>query len=95
MFFFWEGEEVVFNLLFMYYIFVFLVNCLVLMSIGIINVFVMNVWDLFFVIKVMKDYLIMFMIGVNMLFNVLINYKDFSFVDFSIFKVIVGGGMVV
>lgn len=90
-----EGEEVVFNLLLMYYIFVFLVNCLVLMSIGIINVFVMNVRDFFFVIKVMKDYFVMFVIGVNMFFNVLINYKDFSFVDFSSFKVIVGGGMVV
>ncbi len=90
-----EREEIALCPLPLYHIFAFTVNCLALMSFGMMNVLVTNARDLPSLIKAMKSYPISVITGVNTLFNALANHKDFSSVDFSSLKITVGGGMAV
>ena len=90
-----EGEEVALSPLPMYHIFAFSVNCLALMSIGTLNVLVVNARDLGSIVKEFKAYPISLLTGVNTLFNALINNKDFQKLDFNSLKITVGGGMAV
>lgn len=89
-----EGEIAI-SPLPMYHIFAFSVNCLALMSIGTLNVLVVNARDLGSIVKEFKAYPISLMTGVNTLFNALINNKKFQQLDFSSLKITVGGGMAV
>jgi long-chain acyl-CoA synthetase len=90
-----EGEEITLCPLPMYHIFAFIVNCLAMMAYGSMNVLVTNARDIKSVIKEFKDHKITVMSGVNSLFNALLNNKDFSSLDFSQFKVAVGGAMAI
>lgn len=90
-----DGKEVALSPLPMYHIFAFSVNCLALMSIGTLNVLVVNARDLGSIVKEFKAYPISLLTGVNTLFNALIHNKNFQKLDFSNLKVTVGGGMAV
>lgn len=90
-----EGEEVALSPLPMYHIFAFSVNCLALMSMGTLNVLVVNARDLKSIVKEFKAYPIGLMTGVNTLFNALAHNKDFQNLDFKSLKITVGGGMAV
>jgi long-chain acyl-CoA synthetase len=90
-----EGEEIALSPLPLYHIFAFSVNCLALMSLGALNILVVNARDLPSLMKEFKRYKITCMSGVNTLFNALLNHKDFANLDFSSFKFALGGGMAV
>lgn len=90
-----EKEEVALSPLPMYHIFAFVVNALALMSIGTKTVLITNPRDLKSVVTAMKADPPTLITGVNTLFNALINFKDFTNLDFSELKVTVGGGMAV
>lgn len=90
-----DGKEVALSPLPMYHIFAFTVNCLALMSRGAVNVLITNARDLGSVVDAFKQNDITIMTGVNTLFNALLNNKDFRKLDFSKFKIAVGGGMAV
>ncbi|MDG1297168.1 MAG: AMP-binding protein [Saprospiraceae bacterium] len=90
-----EKEEVALSPLPMYHIFAFVVNALALMSIGTKTVLITNPRDLKSVVTAMKSDPPTLITGVNTLFNALINFKDFTTLDFSKLKVTVGGGMAV
>lgn len=90
-----EKEEVALSPLPMYHIFAFVVNALALMSIGTKTILITNPRDLKSVVTAMKADPPTLITGVNTLFNALINFKDFTNLDFSKLKVTVGGGMAV
>jgi long-chain acyl-CoA synthetase len=90
-----EKEEVALSPLPMYHIFAFVVNALALMSIGTKTILITNPRDLKSVVTAMKSDPPTLITGVNTLFNALINFKDFTALDFSKLKVTVGGGMAV
>ena len=90
-----DGEETVITALPMYHIFALTVNCLAMLKIGATNILITNPRDMPAFIKTMKKHPFTVMTGVNTLFNGLLNQKDFATVDFSKFKIAVGGGMAV
>jgi len=90
-----EGNDITLCPLPMYHIFAFVVNCLAMMSYGSMNILVVNARDIKSVIKEFKNHKITLMTGVNSLYNVLLNDKEFLALDFSNLKVAVGGAMAV
>lgn len=79
----------------MYHIFAFTVNALGLFSFGCVNVLVTNARDLDSVIGEMKKRPMSIVIGVNTLFNALLNKDNFKEADFSKLKITIGGGAAV
>lgn len=79
----------------LYHIFAFTVNCLAIFRQGQHNVLITNPRDLSTVVQAFKDYKIAAMTGVNTLYNALVNNADFQKLDFSEFRLVVGGGMAV
>ena len=79
----------------LYHVFACTVNVFGIMSIGGLNVLVTNPRDLGSVIKEFRRYPISIMIGVNTLFNGLLNREDFRKCDFAGLKITVGGAMAV
>jgi long-chain acyl-CoA synthetase len=79
----------------LYHIFAFTVNCLAIMSVGGMNVLIVNARDLPALIKDWRKYKPTLVTGVNTLFNALLNHPDFASLDFSDLKAAVGGGMAV
>ena len=90
-----EGVETVITALPMYHIFALTVNCLAMLKIGARNILVTNPRDMPAFIKTLKKFPFTIVTGVNTLFNGLLNQEEFKNVDFSKFKVAVGGGMAV
>ncbi len=90
-----EGEEVTLCPLPMYHVFAFTVNCLAMMAFGSMNVLVTNARDIKSIVKEFKNHKITVMTGVNTLFNALLNNKEFCALDFSKFKLAVGGAMAI
>ncbi len=90
-----EGVEIIITALPMYHIFALTVNCLAFLKIGAQNVLITNPRDMPAFIKTLKKFKFTVMTGVNTLFNGLLNQEDFKNVDFSKFKIAVGGGMAV
>ena len=90
-----EGVETVITALPMYHIFALTVNCLAMLKIGATNILITNPRDMPAFIKTLKKFPFTVMTGVNTLFNGLLNQDEFKNVDFSKFKVAVGGGMAV
>jgi long-chain acyl-CoA synthetase len=90
-----EGVEIIITALPMYHIFALTVNCLAFLKIGALNVLITNPRDMPAFIKTMKKFKFTVMTGVNTLFNGLLNQEEFKNVDFSKFKIAVGGGMAV
>ncbi|MDM8548318.1 AMP-binding protein [Candidatus Venteria ishoeyi] len=89
------GTEVILTPLPLYHVFSLTANCLVFMRFGAHNILIPNPRDLKQLIADMKHYQITAMTGVNTLFNALSNVKAFREVDFSRFKLTVGGGAAV
>jgi long-chain acyl-CoA synthetase len=90
-----EGVEIVVTPLPMYHIFALTVNCLAFLKLGAVNVLITNPRDMPAFIKTLKKFPFTVLTGVNTLFNGLLNQEEFKNVDFSKFKIAVGGGMAV
>jgi long-chain acyl-CoA synthetase len=88
-----DGSEVAFCPLPLYHIFAFTVNCMGMFSMGALNVLIPNPRDLPSVIKELKKYRPTAFIGINTLFNALLNHPDFVTLDHSRLKFGLGGGM--
>jgi long-chain acyl-CoA synthetase len=91
-----EGRrEVILTPLPLYHIFSLTANCLVFMSIGGENVLITNPRDIRGFVKIMRGCRFTAMTGVNTLFNALLNNERFRRLDFSTFRMTLGGGMAV
>jgi long-chain acyl-CoA synthetase len=90
-----DATEVALCPLPLYHIFAFTVNCMGLFSIGAKNILVPNPRDQKSVIKDLKTYKPSVFIGINTLFNALLNNPEFVALDHSALKVTCGGGMAV
>jgi len=90
-----EGNEIIITPLPLYHIFSLTANCLVFSSIGAQNVLITNPRDIPGFVKELKKYRFTNMTGVNTLFNALLNNEAFTQLDFSHFKLALGGGMAV
>ena len=88
-----DGSEVALCPLPLYHIFAFTVNCMGMFSMGAKNVLVPNPRDLPSVIKEVKKHRPSAFIGINTLFNALLNHPDFVALDHSNLKFGLGGGM--
>ena len=88
-------REVILTPLPLYHIFSLTANCLVFMSIGGQNVMIPNPRDVRRLVKTMRRHRFTAMTGVNTLFNALLNHPGFGQVDFSTFRLTLGGGMAV
>lgn len=89
------GVETVVTALPMYHIFALTVNCLAFLKLGALNVLVTNPRDMAGFIKTLKKFPFTVLTGVNTLFNGLLNQEEFKNINFSKFKIAVGGGMAV
>ncbi len=90
-----DGSEIAVCPLPLYHIFSFTVNCMGLFSLGAMNVLIPNPRDLPSFIKEIKKYKPSAFIGINTLFNALLNHPDFVALDHSNMKLTCGGGMAV
>ena len=88
-------REVILTPLPLYHIFSLTANCLVFMSIGGENVLITNPRDIRSFVRAMRRYRFTAMTGVNTLFNALLNNERFRRLDFSAFRLTLGGGMAV
>lgn len=90
-----EREEIVITALPLYHIFALTVNCLSMLKIGAHNVLITNPRDMPAFCKEMSKHRFTVFLGVNTLFNGLLNHEAFRTLNFSGLKVSVGGGMAV
>ncbi len=90
-----EGKMMAMCPLPLYHIFAFTVNCLAFLSVGGCNVLIVNPRDIRSVIKEWAKHKPNVFVGVNTLYNALLNHPDFASLDFSNLRVSVGGGMAV
>jgi long-chain acyl-CoA synthetase len=90
-----EGKEVFIAALPMYHIFALTANVLFGLELGARNVLITNPRDFKGFVKTLGKEDFSFMTGVNTLFNALMETPGFSALDFSHFKVTLGGGMAV
>lgn len=89
------GKELLVTPLPLYHIFSLTVNCMIFIGLGSRNIIITNPRDTKRFIKTMKNAGITAMSGVNTLFNALVNDPSFKEVDFSKYKMTLGGGMAV
>lgn len=90
-----DRQETVITALPLYHIFALTSNLLAMLKYGAKNVLITNPRDMKAFIKELKAHRFTLMTGVNTLFNGLLNQEEFKSVDFSKFKLAVGGGMAV
>ncbi|AMC33894.1 AMP-binding protein [Janthinobacterium sp. B9-8] len=90
-----EGTEMIVTALPLYHIFSLTANCMVFSKIGATNLLITNPRDIPGFIKEIGKYPVTCMTGVNTLFNALLNNAEFSKLDFSKWKLALGGGMAV
>jgi long-chain acyl-CoA synthetase len=90
-----DGSEVALCPLPLYHIFAFTVNCMGLFSMGALNILIPNPRDLPSLNKELKKYRPTAFIGINTLFNALLNNAEFATLDHSQMKFTLGGGMAV
>ena len=88
-----EGEEIGICALPLYHIFALTVHGLTLVTYGAHNVLITNPKDLKAFVKDIRKHKFTVTTGVNTLFNALLNYPEFTKLDFSSLKVSVAGGM--
>lgn len=79
----------------LYHIFSFTANCLSFLHLGLCNLLITNPKDIKSFVRTLRKEPFMAMTGVNTLFNALLNNADFCRLNFSRFKVALGGGMAV
>ncbi len=87
------GEEVAIAALPLYHIFALTINLMVFMQAAAKIILIANPRDMQGFIKDLKKEKISVFIGVNTLFNGMVNRPDFAEVDFSSLKLTLGGGM--
>lgn len=90
-----EGQEVIVTALPLYHIFSLTANLMIFTEIGALNVLITNPRDIPGFVKELKKYRVTAMTGVNTLFNALLHNPDFATVDFSSWRLSLGGGMAV
>jgi len=90
-----KGHEHVITALPLYHIFSLLANCLFFMKMGGLNHLITNPRDMKNFVKELNGVKFTALTGVNTLFNGLMNTPGFSDLDFSHFKLSLGGGMAV
>lgn len=89
-----EAEMVV-TALPLYHIFALTANCLTFMKFGATNLLITNPRDMPAFVKELSKYPFTVLTGVNTLFNGLLNTPGFDKLNFSKFRVTLGGGMAV
>lgn len=90
-----EGQEINLFALPMYHIFSLTVNFLLSMGLGVKHIMVVDPRQLSSLIKQMKGFPMTMMIGVNTLFDKLMQHPKFSTLNLSHLKLVVAGGMAV
>ncbi|BBF86180.1 long-chain-fatty-acid--CoA ligase [Aquitalea magnusonii] len=90
-----EGQEIIVTALPLYHIFSLTANLMIFTELGALNVLITNPRDIPGFIKEIKKYRVTAITGVNTLFNALLNHPDFKTVDFSSWRLALGGGMAV
>lgn len=90
-----EGKEIIITALPLYHIFSLTANCLTFMKSGSLNVLITNPRDVKSFVKEISKYKFTTITGVNTLFNLLLENKEFQNLDFSSLKIALGGGMAV
>jgi hypothetical protein len=88
-----EGKEVVIAALPLYHIFALTVNLLLFFKAGAKSILIANPRDLDGFIKELKKHPVTVFIGLNTLYRGLMNNPEFKTVDFSTWKLALGGGM--
>ena len=88
-----EGKETVIAALPLYHIFALTVNLMIFANTGSKIILITNPRDMKGFIGELKKERISVFIGVNTLFNGMVNQPDFATVDFSSLKLTLGGGM--
>jgi long-chain acyl-CoA synthetase len=90
-----EGQEIIVTALPLYHIFSLTANMMVFTELGAMSVLITNPRDIPGFVKELKKYKVTAITGVNTLFNALLNNPDFKTVDFSTWRLALGGGMAV
>lgn len=90
-----EGEEIIITPLPLYHIFSLTANCIIFSNIGAENILITNPRDIPGFVKELSKVKFTTFTGVNTLFNALVNNEDFKKLDFSAFRLTLGGGMAV
>jgi long-chain acyl-CoA synthetase len=90
-----EGQEVIVCALPLYHIFCLTANCMVFSMIGGLNILITNPRDIPAFVTELAKFPITCMTGVNTLFNALVNNPDFPKLNFTTWKLALGGGMAV
>ncbi|QZA79593.1 AMP-binding protein [Deefgea piscis] len=90
-----EGQEMIVTALPLYHIFSLTANCMVFSKIGATNLLITNPRDIPDFIKTLGKYPVTCITGVNTLFNALLNNPEFAKLNFSNWKLALGGGMAV
>jgi len=89
------AEETIITALPLYHIFSMTANCLTFMKVGGHNILITNPRDMPGFVKELGKVKFTVMTGVNTLFNGLLHTPGFEKLDFSTFKIALGGGMAV
>jgi len=89
------AEETIITALPLYHIFSLTANCLTFMKVGAHNILITNPRDMPGFVKELSRIKFTIMTGVNTLFNGLLHTPGFEQLDFSSFKIALGGGMAV
>ena len=89
------AEETLITALPLYHIFSLTANCLTFMKVGAHNILITNPRDMPGFVKELGKVKFTVMTGVNTLFNGLLHTPGFEKLDFSAFKIALGGGMAV
>ena len=90
-----QGDEVVITALPLYHIFALTANCMTFMKAGGLNYLITDPRDLPRFISELRTVTFTGMTGVNTLFNALLHTPGFEELDFSHFRLALGGGMAV
>ncbi|MFV0575638.1 MAG: long-chain-fatty-acid--CoA ligase FadD [Vibrio sp.] len=90
-----EGREFVVTALPLYHVFALTINCLLFIEFGGTNLLITNPKDIPTFVKELQKVKFTALMGVNTLFNALLNNEDFKETDFSHLRFSVGGGMAV
>lgn len=90
-----DTQEVGVTALPLYHIFSLTVNLMIFTEIGAKNILIANPRDIPGFVKEMQKYPVSVLTGVNTLFNALVHDENFKNLDFSTWKLALGGGMAV
>jgi len=89
------GQEIIITALPLYHIFALTANLMIFTEIGAFNILITNPRDIPGMVKEIKKYPVTAITGVNTLFNALLHNPEFATVDFSTWRLTLGGGMAV